>query len=121
MKKALALFFALAVLFGQPLGAGARGAHRHHHFGPRHRVIVGVGPFWGPPWWWYPYPYPYPAGAYPPAIVLQEEPMVYIQRSEPPSVSYWYYCPDKKGYYPYVQECATTWLRVAPQPRPPRQ
>lgn len=28
----------------------------------------------------------------------------------------WFYCPDSKTYYPYVQQCAGEWQRVTPQP-----
>ena len=34
---------------------------------------------------------------------------------------YWYYCPDSKAYYPYVQQCPTAWLKVIPQTTPPHQ
>jgi hypothetical protein len=37
---------------------------------------------------------------------------------EPALVSYWYYCTDPAGYYPYVQNCTKPWIPVAPQSVP---
>jgi hypothetical protein len=119
MKKTVVLLF--VVLFSQPLFAEAGRSHGFHHRFGHHRFLVGttvfVGPVWGPPWWSDPY------WAYPPPIVIQEEPPVYIQQSQPgpPAVAYWYYCPDSKAYYPYVQHCPTAWLKVAPQTTPSHQ
>ena len=31
---------------------------------------------------------------------------------------YWYYCPDTKTYYPYVQSCASRWQEVVPGTQP---
>src|ERR1700681_633280 len=30
------------------------------------------------------------------------------------TMPYWYYCADPEGYYPYVQNCPTAWMLVAP-------
>jgi hypothetical protein len=122
MKKAVVLFSVIIVLFGQALLAEAWGRHGfRHHFG-HHRFFVGttvfVGPgFWGPPWW---DPYWYPP-AYQPPVVIQQQPQVYVQQSQPAVASYWYYCADAKAYYPYVQQCPAGWLRVVPQTTPPHQ
>jgi hypothetical protein len=66
-----------------------------------------------------PYYYPPPAYYYPPAVVAAPAP-VYIEPAQPQVVQqpeqYWYYCPDSKTYYPYVQQCATQWQRVSPRP-----
>jgi len=35
------------------------------------------------------------------------------------SGDYWYYCPESRAYYPYVQECPSEWLRVVPGSAPP--
>src|SRR5213594_1139308 len=78
-------------------------ARPHVFVGPR--VFVGVGV--GAPVWWPAYAYPYPAYAYAP-------PTDYAQpygRQEP---AYWYYCQNPAGYYPYVQQCPTSWLQVVP-------
>jgi hypothetical protein len=69
----------------------------------------------------YPAPYYYPPPVYyPPAVVTVPAP-VYVE-SAPAQVvqqqpeQFWYYCPDSKTYYPYVQKCAAPWQRVAPRP-----
>src|SRR3989442_1552066 len=41
--------------------------------------------------------------------------------SQSAQASSWYYCNDAKAYYPYVRECRSGWLRVAPQTAPPGQ
>jgi hypothetical protein len=109
--------------------AGVRGPA--FHSGARVGVTIGA-PFIASPWWWYsPYPYygygygyGYPPYYYPPAVYVQEQPSVYVERQAPvpPASSapqaqpepYWYYCQDSKTYYPYVQKCATPWQRVIP-------
>lgn len=124
-KMAVALFSAIVVLFAQAGLADAWARHGfHHHFG-HHRFFVGttffVGPFWGPSWWWDPYWYP---PAYQPPVVIQQQPPVYLQQNQPappPAVAYWYYCPDSKAYYPYVQQCPAGWLKVVPKTAPSDQ
>lgn len=83
-------------------------------------------------WWWvigdswyfyntptYPFPDPYtpgemsasgtapdaPADATPPA-----------SDTPPPTPTYWYYCEDPQGYYPYVATCNGDWQPVTPTP-----
>ena len=67
----------------------------------------------------YPFYYP-PLYAYPPAIMTPSTPPVYIQQEQPqpvhPQFSYWYYCQDPEGYYPYVKNCPSGWQQVSPQP-----
>lgn len=89
---------------------GHASSHGHWHGG----VFVGVGPWWGPPfwgpYWWYPPPYYYPP------VVIQE-PQVYIERPVPPPPPvYWYYCRSAHAYYPSVQTCPEEWVKVPPQP-----
>jgi hypothetical protein len=87
------------------------------------RVVIGVGPFWGPgyywgwggayyPYWGYPRPYyGYPYYAYPPAVV--EEPLQYIEREPAPAPpADWYYCESARAYYPAAPTCAEPWIRV---------
>jgi hypothetical protein len=66
-----------------------------------------------------PYYYPPPAYYYPPPVVVAPAP-VYVEPAQPRVVQqpeqYWYYCPDSKTYYPYVQNCASPWQRVSPRP-----
>lgn len=100
-------------------------AEAHYHHGPNVRfgVVMG-GPLWYGPGYYAPYYYPpyyYPPSYYP---SLPASPPVYIERGEmqpaaPPQESYWYYCAEAKGYYPYVKECPGGWERVSPQPPPP--
>jgi hypothetical protein len=85
-----------------------------------HRAHVGV--FIGGPVW---YPYPYPYYAYPPTVVVREQPPTqYIEQSTPDAQQsqqgYWYYCADSKTYYPYVKDCPAGWQKVVPQTQPAR-
>lgn len=128
MKYILALPVLLAVLLGIAIPGEAH-RHFHRHFVPRSRVFVGttvfVGPgFWGPPWPYWRDPYWYPA--YAPPVMIREEPQVYVQQQPAPPPPQpqqysWYYCPDTKTYYPYVQQCPSGWLKVVPQTAPPQQ
>ena len=109
---------------GHGYGRGHYGRHRHYYRGhhyrrhhyrwPRHH---GHRYFWSGsiviPW----YPYGYPA---PPPVVIQKEPQVYVQ-PEQGEENYWYYCPDPQGYYPYIRECASGWMKVVPDATPPSQ
>jgi len=95
-----------------------RGFRGHGGFHPR--IFIGPGFLWGPRvWWGAPYPYYYAA---PPAVV-QEAPPTYYQQQPPEQPSYWYYCPNPSGYYPYIKECPSGWMTVVPQtgapPTPP--
>lgn len=82
---------------------------------------IWIGPGWGP-WWGPVYTYPYPYYASPP-VVVQQPPAEYVQpstQSEEPS--YWYYCQNPQGYYPYVKQCPNGWLKVVPStPSPDRE
>jgi hypothetical protein len=63
----------------------------------------------GPPW------YPYGYYSAPPVVV--QPPAVTVQ-PEQPQQSYWYYCQEPQGYYPYVKSCPGGWMKVLPQPAP---
>ena len=111
-------------------GGGFRGGGGGHgHVG----VFIGAPLFWGlgysypyfPYPYSYPYPYPYPYPYYyPPYDASATLPPVYVEQGDeqaalpPPQSSYWYYCANPPGYYPYVQQCPGGWQRVAPQPPP---
>jgi hypothetical protein len=41
-----------------------------------------------------------------------------MQSEEP---SYWYYCQNPQGYYPYVKQCPSGWTKVPPSAVPPDQ
>ena len=88
---------------------GHRFDGRFHHFDGHHfgsRVIIGGSVF-------VPFDYPPPAYYYPPPPVTQ-----YVEPDPAPSAPQpsWFYCPDSNAYYPYVQQCASGWQPVAPQP-----
>lgn len=92
-----------------------RGGHGGH--GPRVGIGLWVGPGWGWPYYYPSYYYPY----YPPdpPIVIQQ-PEVYVQpapQEEQPL--YWYFCKEPQGYYPYVKQCPTGWMKVVPTPPAP--
>jgi hypothetical protein len=135
MKKlgCVGLMVAILVACAAP-GADAGGRHGVSFRGG---VFIG-GPFWGGPFWgprfgwgpgwggWYGYPYyAYPPPVYAPPVVVEQQPQVFTQQpQESPSSQepyYWYYCPDSKTYYPYVQQCPGGWLTVVPpaEPRTP--
>jgi hypothetical protein len=114
--------------------AAASGAEA---YGGRHHSRAHVGIFFGGPVYPYyaPYysPYYYPRYYYPPTVVVPApvSPPVYIEQnagapqiaapapSAQNSTAYWYYCPDSRTYYPYVQQCASQWQQVVPQSTPP--
>jgi hypothetical protein len=76
-------------------------------------------PLWVGPGWWGAAPYSYPYYPSPP-VVVQQPPVVYQQpASSPQAPTYWYYCPNPQGYYPYIHQCPTGWLQVVPQTAPP--
>ncbi len=76
-------------------------------------IPLGVAP--GPWWWGPPYAYPYAA----PPVIEQPAP-VYEQTTPPaPQPAYWYYCPNPQGYYPYISQCPSGWMRVVPSTAPP--
>lgn len=86
--------------------------HSWHHGHHGYVNLVFAAPlFWRP----YDYFYPYPRTQ----VVVERQPEVYVQRevaaAQPAPANYWYYCPDTKTYYPYVQTCPSGWLQVVPQ------
>lgn len=96
------------------------GWHGDHWHGGGWWAGVYLSPWWG--WWpyWYGYPYAYypyysyPAYAYP--AYTYSEPSTYVeQQPAAPATTYWYYCTDPSGYYPYVARCNKAWMRVLPQ------
>jgi hypothetical protein len=61
--------------------------------------------------------YPYGHHA-PPPVIIQQQPPVYVQ-PEQQEENYWYYCPDPQGYYPYIRNCESGWMKVVPDATPP--
>lgn len=99
---------------------GRYGGHYWGHSG----VDIWVDPGWGPGWWGPTYPY-YPDVYYQdymnheaPPVVIQQQPEEYIQAPQQAEPSYWYYCQNPEGYYPYVKRCPKGWMRVIPTPPP---
>jgi hypothetical protein len=112
-------------------GGNPRGGHNHGgHYSRWHG-----GAYWAWPWiaawplyhWGFGYPYyghygyygPY--AAYPP---YEPAPSVYVEldpaggapSAAPAPKVLWYYCNEPAGYYPYVQECNSPWVKVLPPP-----
>lgn len=110
-----------AILLSTAVAATTMSAPAFAH-GSHHRARVGV--FIGAPVmfapWYYPHSYYY---HYPPTVVVPAAPTVYIEQGQTalptqPTQAYWYYCPESKTYYPYVNQCVVPWQRVVPQPPP---
>jgi hypothetical protein len=131
---ALAAVSALSTLALVSTDADARTYHGHG------RARVGVyigGPViapWRPYYYGYGYGYPYGYPYYSAPVVVQEQPVVYVEQQPDPAIAgqgaptapapssapqaqqqqYWYYCQDSKTYYPHVQNCTSPWQRVIP-------
>jgi len=101
-------------------GGGGHGGG--HGWGPGWGPVIGLGLGLGLLGLSYPYyGYPYYPG-YSPAPVIEQPPAeMYMQPApeEAEQQSYWYYCQDSEGYYPYVKRCPGGWIKVVPPP--PRQ
>jgi hypothetical protein len=116
MKNIMRILMVLivAVLTANAVPAYAdRGGHWGGHVG-----FYGGPGWWGPGWWGYPY-YPYYYPYYPSPLVV-EQPGVNVQ--QPPqaeTLSYWYFCQDPQGYYPYVKKCPKGWMKVVPPAQGP--
>ena len=121
MKTVKATLLFLAVLLGATASAAAVAQHRHHHHGARFGLFIGAPAFYYPPPYYYnPYPYYYPR-----TVVVPAAPTTYVEQgqydapsaTEPaPASSSWYFCRESGAYYPYVNQCAGPWERVAPRP-----
>lgn len=126
------ILFALITVSDGVWARGGRHGHRHHghnHFnfgigiGGYYPGFYGSG-FYGTGFGYRSFGYdPFfyrPFYNYPPTVVVPVTPPVYIQREQPrpvqPQTSYWHYCQNPEGYYPYVKSCPDGWLQVAPQP-----
>jgi len=129
LSRSLAALLSTFVICGTVSTAGAdnwryRG-HDMHGFGGYNYDVWRHG-YWDHGWhdgrfgwWWfggglwYLYPFavqPYPNPYVPPVFVVQPPP--------PPSVppSYWYYCDNPAGYYPYIARCYSGWRAVPATP-----
>ena len=80
---------------------------------------AGWGPGWGPGWWGPSYYDPYYQYYAPPPAVIQQ-PQGYVEPApQPEEQSYWYFCTNPQGYYPYVKKCPKGWMKVVPPSAPP--
>jgi hypothetical protein len=102
-------------------GGGGRGHYGGHAHGYGHGYYGGYGyGWWGYPYWWgspyYPYYDPYYYEGYGGLPVLPQEvtPPAESGQQQP---SYWHFCQDPEGYYPYVKDCPGGWMTVVP-PKP---
>ena len=115
-KFAIAIALAAGTIASNPTWAD-RG-HSRVTFGIN--LGVPISPWYYPPYY-YPYPPMYPVPMYPNIVAAPPSPPVYIEKGGEPSAvpapasSYWYYCPNPQGYYPYITECQAAWLTVLPQ------
>ena len=122
----------------RPVYPGYRAAYRP--FYPGYRPGWNAG-YWGPrggwayggPGYWGAWPYAaavgFGLGAYavgypyvtgPLVVNTVVAPPVYVEQdpapvAPAPVASYWYYCPQPAGYFPYVKDCSQPWLKVVPQ------
>jgi hypothetical protein len=111
----------------------------HYYGGHRHGGYYGGwygGAYWGWPWyaawpaygWGLGYPYygsygyygpyaSYPAYEPAPTVYVEAAPAAGAMSAVPAPKVLWYYCNEPAGYYPYVQECNSPWVKVNPPPR----
>ena len=81
---------------------------------------VYYGSLWYPGWgggWYCGWNDPYPAYGWSPPVVVERQPVVV--QSLPPGPapqSFWYYCRNPAGYYPYVTTCPGGWTPVPATP-----
>ena len=122
MKSKKIVLAAMLLLMG---AMATESAFAWHRGGPRVSIGFGFGypyyPSYYPPYAYYP---PYSPYSYYPAPVVVQRPPVYVEQpavpqaqAQPLPSGSWYYCNDSQAYYPYVQECAGGWQRVAPTPQ----
>jgi hypothetical protein len=128
---------------GPPPGGGRHGGPPGAYYGAGYRpfypayrpIYPGWGGYWGPgfgvyvggPGYWGAWPYAYGWGAgyawpyavSPLVVNAAPAPQVIVQPAAPvpevPATSYWYYCTQPAGYFPYVQDCTQAWMKVVPQ------
>ena len=114
MKTVIAILVTMGVLLAIPM-SGLAGSSTHYSFGFNVGIPLYGPPAYGPNPYWGPPPYYYPA---PPVVVVPQQPQTYVQRNQQES-SYWYYCQNPQGYYPYIKSCPGGWMKVVPDTVPP--
>jgi hypothetical protein len=95
------------------------------YWGPNVGIYVGA-PFWG---WGMPFYSaawaPFYAASWAPldtGTVIDDNTGFDAPLAQAPALAqttYWYYCKNPAGYYPYVQNCNQAWVPVVPQAVPP--
>lgn len=142
MKRCLLAFAALGLCgaltlahAGPPPGGGRYagppraypgGGYRPFYPGYRPVYPAWRAGYWGPGYWgagyWGPWPYAWgatvalPYAVAPLVVNTQPAAPVIVQAApEAPASSYWYYCTEPAGYFPYVQQCSQPWMKVVPQ------
>jgi len=100
----LTLILYVAPSFAQYRG-GYHGGYHHGGHGTSWSFSLGLGPWWGVPYYWGP-------------PVYYSPPPVYVVPSQPPPINYWYYCQNPQGYYPYINSCPGGWMKVVPEQQP---
>ena len=112
MKKLTVILVVLAIIAASALPAQA------YHWRYRH-------PVWGWGWWSHAEGPLYPPTVYvpPPVVVItpQPQPQIYIQQQpeQTPPQFVWYWCIDPQGFYPYIPQCKSAWMKVIPEMTPP--
>ena len=79
-------------------------------WGPNVGLVFGLPAFWG--WPFFDLAWSTPSVAFvsqDPALTLIPSP------AAPAPVTFWYYCTEPAGYFPYVQSCSRAWIPVLPQ------
>lgn len=120
------------ISIGIGFGVPVHGHYGHRHFWPNRyapHYYAGAGyyapRYYGPSYYAYPAApvYAVPVVVSPP-VIREVQSQRYIeppqQRSgiEPQENSpYWYYCAERKAYYPYVRSCAGGWQQVTLTPQ----
>ena len=127
MRKLNAILLAAAVVLGAMASTDALAHGYRTRVGVYVGAPIGFGYGFGygygyAPWYSYPAPY-YSPYYYPgPAVGYPSGPTNYVEQaapeasSAPRSDAFWYYCPEAKAYYPYVNQCAGGWQKVSPKP-----
>lgn len=125
------------VVVGGFYGGHYGGWHGHHggwrgaYWGPGAGVYIGGPAYWGA----WPYAYSYGWAPYATSYAVAAPTVYYVEQPVevspppaqsppgPPSVAgnaglpptFWFYCTQPAGYYPYVRDCSQAWMRVLPQ------
>lgn len=122
-------FVGVRPVYGGYPGYGYAG-WRGGYWGPRVGVYYGGPGYWGgwpgawgawPGVWAASYAYPYNVApmvinsAPQTQLFMQQEPAAIVSPQVTPELSYWYYCTQPAGYFPYVKDCSEPWLKVVPQ------